>query len=161
MLSRAAAYGVWPAPRAGLLRLTSGRWAAQLATLAVAGEFVADKLPFIPSRLKPGPLIGRAVSGASVGSSSFRVAGRSGFWGALVGGFGAVLGSYAGYLARSTAVRRTGLPDPVIAVVEDVVAMRSGSAIVRKPALGFFISGVALITTASLWSRRKGGQDAQ
>jgi uncharacterized membrane protein len=92
---------------------------------AAAGEFVADKLPSTPSRIKPGALLGRAVSGAIVGlaiasesrSADVRVQG------ALVGAIGAIAGSFAGYLARRIVGRITHLPDPVVALAEDVVTV--------------------------------------
>jgi uncharacterized membrane protein len=107
----------WP-----VFRSPIGRAALVAAAL---GEFVGDKLPRTPSRIAPGGLVGRAVSGAIVGlaiasehrGTDIRVQG------ALVGAVGAVAGSFAGFLARKLVGRVTHLPDPVVAVAEDVVTV--------------------------------------
>jgi uncharacterized membrane protein len=103
------------APAALALR---GRLAAgsrpRTALLVIAGgELVADKLPIVPSRTAPGPLFGRAVAGAVVGSAA------AGPVGAGVGAAAAVSASYAGTAARA----RTSLPNVVAGLVEDAVAI--------------------------------------
>ena len=70
-------------------------------------------------------LVGRVVSGALAGAalaSATGVRGRLLVLPILAGGAGAWAGSWAGYLARRAAVERTGLPDPVVAVAEDLLA---------------------------------------
>jgi uncharacterized membrane protein len=81
-----------------------GSPAARFILLALMiGELVLDKLPFTPSRTRPGPFGGRIVSGALSGA-------------ALMAGFG-------GYRARTGLVRTFGVPDYVVALLEDVVAV--------------------------------------
>jgi len=113
------------------LRTTAGRRSAYLAAL---GELAADKLPANPSRMSRGPLVGRVVSGAVAGGAL--AAGTGSRRGALVlpavvGAAGAYLGSWGGFGARQALVARTGLPDPVVAVAEDVVAIGLGAVAVR------------------------------
>jgi uncharacterized membrane protein len=95
-------------------------WAGA-AFLAAAGELVADKLPVMPSRLRPGGLIARFVSGAFCGAAvAERNAGTRplGFvLGALAAGGAAWLG--AGW-RRFVAER--GWPDFPAAIAEDAVA---------------------------------------
>jgi uncharacterized membrane protein len=81
----------------------SGTDAARaLLTLGAAGELVADKLPFTPSRLQTPSLIVRAKLGAAAAmvAGSDRRNGTPWMRSALLGGVGAVLGSYAGYHFR-------------------------------------------------------------
>lgn len=104
-----------PAVRRGLL-------------LAAGGELVADKLPQTPNRIDPGPLGGRLVFGALAGGIVYRRAGRSVATGALLGAAGAAAGSYGGQAARAWLARATPLPDPVLALVEDAVAISLGRA---------------------------------
>src|SRR5579875_3544279 len=65
--------------------------------LMAVGELIVDKLPATPSRIAPGPLAGRAVSGAVVGYVVCRNAKTSPWLGALLGGLAAVGGAYSGY----------------------------------------------------------------
>ncbi len=99
--------------------------------LASMGEIIADKLPFVPSRVKPGPLASRAVLGSIAGAAFSGEAGSSPLAGAVAGAGGAVLGSVAAYQARAWVGRATGWPDPVWAVVEDILAIAMGRALIR------------------------------
>ena len=94
--------------RAGLLRAT--------ALLAV-GEMVADKLPFIPDRVRPGPLAARAVSGAIVGGVIAREDGANVVAGAALGAAAAVAAAFAAYHLR----RQSPLPNVVNGMLEDAL----------------------------------------
>lgn len=105
-----------------------GRWlgtrpAMPLLLLGAAGELVGDKLPATPSRLLPGPLLGRCVTGAVTGAVIGRGRGGSALGGAVAGSLGALASSFAGNKGRAAIVARTGLPDPVIAAGEDVLSI--------------------------------------
>jgi uncharacterized membrane protein len=124
-------------PTSGPLALLGSPAGRRAAYLAAVGEIVADKLPATPSRVSPGPLIGRLVSGALAGAtlaSARGARGRALVLPTLVGGAGAYAGSWAGYAARRQAVRDGGLPDIVVAVVEDAAAV--GLAAVALPPAG-------------------------
>ena len=84
---------------------------------AAAGELVGDKLPMTPARTSPPALVGRLGSGAIAGAL---VAGPAG---AAIGAVAAGLGSYAGQYGRAALGGKTGLPDPLIAVGEDKLAV--------------------------------------
>jgi uncharacterized membrane protein len=101
--------------------------ATALLLACAAGELVADKLPFTPSRLMPGSLVVRAGLGGLAGALLCRNAGREPIVGAALGAAGALAGSYAGYTVRAGLVAATGLPDPLFALVEDVTAVALGS----------------------------------
>lgn len=93
---------------------------------AAAGEVVADKLPFVPSRLEPRSLAGRLFVGALAGAVLSRELRVFVVPGALLGAVGALGGSYAGYHARRYLGRVTGVPDSFWAVVEDATAIGLG-----------------------------------
>ncbi|MFW5973279.1 MAG: DUF4126 family protein [Bacteroidota bacterium] len=102
--------------------LSSRRTSAVLAVLA-AGELIADKMPFVPARIEPPALFGRAASGALCGAA---IAGRyrtAPLSAAAVGAASAVASSFAGYHLRRAVVRTTSLPDPLIAAAEDAVVV--------------------------------------
>jgi uncharacterized membrane protein len=94
--------------------------------LMAAGELIVDKLPTTPNRIAPGPLVGRAVSGAAVGYVVCRQAKITPWLGALLGGMAAVAGAYGGYYGRKALVERLHLPDPLVAVLEDSFAAGLG-----------------------------------
>lgn len=101
--------------------------ATTLKVLSV-GELVADKLPKTPNRIDPLPLAFRAVSGALVGGAVFSSAKRPAWIGALLGAGAAVGAAYGGYHLRKMADEKLSLPDPVIALLEDAIAVGLGSA---------------------------------
>lgn len=91
-----------------------------------AGELFADKLPNIPSRVSPGPLVGRALSGALVGGAVYSNAKKPIVAGLLIGGVAAIAGAYAGYHLRRLTKETLHLPDTVVALAEDALAMKAG-----------------------------------
>ncbi len=101
-------------------------------SLFALGELIADKLPFIPSRISAGPLVVRFLAGALCGAASCVSSGMAWFLCALLGGVGAVIGSYAGYHARRWLTADKGLPDLPIALLEDLVAVGGGLLIVSR-----------------------------
>lgn len=101
------------------------RWgpALPLSILAVGGELVADKLPLTPSRLDPGPLGGRFAAGAMAGAIVARGRGGSAAAGALIGSAVALASSWAFYHCRVWLGSATGLPDLIVAIGEDALAI--------------------------------------
>ena len=97
--------------------------AAYLLTALMLAELVADKLPRTPSRTQPGPFIGRIVTGGLAGAALLGGTGGSLALGALLGALGAVAGTLGGYRARTGLVRMLGVPDYVVALAEDAVAV--------------------------------------
>lgn len=132
LVSAVAAWGgIRRSDRAALYSLASPAVAGTLCVLA-AGELIADKLPITPDRTVPGSVVFRAVSGAVVGAALCAEAGKSRTAGAALGMLGAVAATYGAYYLRQSVDRRSGLPDFVVALVEDAVAIGGGlSAIPR------------------------------
>jgi len=133
-LSRAASCGRLSLPGRPLLlrRLGDPRVAALLAA-ALAGEMVADKLPFVPDRTSPPALAGRMLSGALAGLLVFREAGLGAASGALAGAAVAAASAHAGYRLRGYAAGR-GLPDLPVALAEDAAVLACGAAFLRRRA---------------------------
>jgi uncharacterized membrane protein len=104
-----------------------------LAALA-AGELVADKLPATPPRTIPPALIFRAISGGFSGHWVARSLAEDGRSGACIGALGALVGAYAGMAVRSRIVRASGLPDPLVALAEDALALGGAVAACAGPA---------------------------
>jgi uncharacterized membrane protein len=96
---------------------------AWVFTALALGELVADKLPSTPSRTRPGPFVGRIVSGAMCGGAISAGTGGSLALGAVLGALGAVVGTLGGYNARVRLVPALKVPDSMVALVEDLVAV--------------------------------------
>jgi uncharacterized membrane protein len=104
--------------------------AAYLLGALMLAELAADKLPFTPSRTRPGPFAGRLLTGALAGAA---LAAGSGHWlllGALLGALGAAAGTLGGYKARTGLVAALKVPDYIVALTEDAVAIGAGLLIV-------------------------------
>ena len=110
-------------PAAARVRL--GGTPALVLPLLALGELVADKLPGIPPRTSPPALAARALAGGFAGASLVGDEGdrRIGF---ALGAAGAVAASFLALRLRRAADEATGLPDPLIALVEDAAAISAG-----------------------------------
>lgn len=87
-----------------------------IAALA-AMELAADKLPFIPNRTDPGPLLGRIAGGALIGAALAAVSGRDRAAGAIVGAVAAFAGAHLGFQLRRELAE--WLPATAAGMVED------------------------------------------
>jgi uncharacterized membrane protein len=101
----------------------ASKWTACIFTLLALFEFVADQLPSTPSRTAAVPLTARIVMGLLTGACFAVAGGASLYAGALIGAVGAVVGAFAGYKARVGLVRGLKVPDFVIAIPEDLIAI--------------------------------------
>lgn len=113
--------------------LSSSR-AATLLTALAAGEMVADKTPFVPDRVAPMALAGRALSGALTAAA---VAGRRGkvsLGAALIASAAAVGSAFCAYTLRRAAGRSTRVPDAVFGLVEDAIVLAAGTRLARAVA---------------------------
>ena len=115
----------------GRLNFMRSPKATAVLKVAAAGELVGDKLPMTPARTEPGPLAGRAMSGALCGAALNRSARQSTLLGAVVGALGAVAGAYAFYYLRRELTHKQGLPDVWVALAEDALALRAGVGVLK------------------------------
>jgi uncharacterized membrane protein len=99
--------------------------------LALA-ELVADKLPSTPGRTQPLGLIARFLTG-SLSGAAVAVSGNSSLaLGAALGAVGGIIGAFAGYQARTRLVKALKVPDFVIAILEDALAIGGSLFIVSR-----------------------------
>jgi uncharacterized membrane protein len=106
--------------------------AVVIFTLLAVVELVADQLPSTPSRLKPPGLIARIILGGLSGASVAVVGAQSMALGAVLGVGGGIAGAFAGYEVRTRLVKALKVPDLVIALLEDAVAIAGGLFIVSR-----------------------------
>jgi uncharacterized membrane protein len=104
--------------------------AVVIFTLLAVFEIGVDKRPSTPSRLAPGVLIARVVCGGFCGAAIAASGGQAIVFGVGLGAVGAVAGAYVGHALRTRLVRALTVPDWVIAVLGDAVAIGGGLAIV-------------------------------
>lgn len=88
-------------------------------------EVVCDKLPFVGSRVKPGPLVGRAAAAGYAAATLAKDAGdaESRMPIVVTAACVAVATAFVAQRARAALVRRTGIPDPVLALAEDALCI--------------------------------------
>ena len=132
LLSRAVRRGDVSGLRATPFALLGDDRVQALLQTLMLGEMVGDKTPFIPSRTSAGPLFGRALSGALVGSALFATRKRRGLSGALLGAASALAGVYAADRLRSATTQGLGLPDPLFGLLEDGLILIGGSRLLRR-----------------------------
>ncbi len=94
--------------------------------LGATGELIADKTPFAGNRTAPGALGGRIAAG---GLTGWEIAGPPGL---VAGALSAAVGTYLTFNARRLAVTKTRLPDPVVAVGEDITAYTLSALATRR-----------------------------
>ena len=131
-LSRAVERGdVGPLEQTPLAALGSHRVSRALGLLQI-GEMLVDKLPVVvPSRTSPPPLLGRMVSGAFVGAALFVSQGRRPLTGGVLGAVSALTSAYAAERLRLRIAERLGIPDPVVALVEDGIVLFGAARLLR------------------------------
>jgi uncharacterized membrane protein len=118
-----AAWLGWLDLQGSTLSFMGSTAAVVIFSVLAAAELVADKLPRTPSRTRPGPLIGRIVMGALAGACLSVSAGQSLLAGAVLGGIGAVIGTYGGYELRRRLVSGLKVKDLPVAIAEDLIAI--------------------------------------
>jgi len=104
----------------------------RLLALAQVGELVADKTPLLPSRVAPAPLLGRAQFGSFAGAAAFTEADVPASIGAAMGALGAVASSFVFFNLRRRVDRKTGLPDLVPAIAEDLLLAGLGLVVLKS-----------------------------
>ncbi len=104
--------------------------AVVIFTLLAVVELIADKLPSTPSRTKPLGLIARIILGGLSGAGVAVSGAQSIVPGAVLGAVGGITGAFAGYEVRTRLVKALKVPDLVIALLEDAVAIGGGLFIV-------------------------------
>jgi uncharacterized membrane protein len=97
--------------------------AAVIFTVLALLELTTDKLPKTPSRTAPPGLIGRIVMGGIAGACLATGHGQGAILGILIAIVGVLVGTFAGYQARTRSVKALRVPDFVIALMEDLLTI--------------------------------------
>jgi uncharacterized membrane protein len=120
----------WLHLQGSLLGFFANKISLVIFSVFALGELIADKLPFIPARTQIGPLAVRVIFGAICGAALCRSAAVSPLLGTLLGAVGGLAGAFAGYTYR----RRLApmVPDLVLALLEDLVAVGGGLFLVSR-----------------------------
>jgi len=108
------------------MRFMSSIVTVTIFTLLAVLELVGDQLPSTPARTAPVGLSARVLMGGLCGATIAVAGGEAMAMGIVVGVIGAIVGTYGGYQARTRSVKALGVPDVVIAVIEDIVAIGGG-----------------------------------
>lgn len=103
-----------------------------ISSAAAFIEIIVDKLPNTPKRTEALGLLARLVFGGLCGAAICAARDQSMVIGAVLGGVGGLIGAFAGYQARTRLVRALGVPDVVVALIEDAVAIGGGFLIVSR-----------------------------
>src|SRR5215216_3866957 len=100
--------------------------------LLMIGEMVADKTPFVPSRTSAPALLGRGLSGALVGAALFASGQRRATPGAGLGALSALIAAYTGEKLRMEGTEKLGVPDQILALLEDSIVLFGGTGLLRS-----------------------------
>jgi uncharacterized membrane protein len=126
-----AAYLGWLDLHNSYLAFMSSAPARYLLLAVAVGELIADKLPSTPNRTAPLGLGARvvtgAVSGMAIGSASNQV-----LVAGILGALGAIAGAFAGYEVRHRLVGKLQIPDLLVALFEDAVAIAGSVLLVSR-----------------------------
>jgi len=107
---------------------TSRRWPGRQSwVMAAVGEMVLDKLGVFPSRFRPPLLIPHSLAGAWVAQESMRADGEDDPWVAVAGGMVAAGVAIAAPLVRIATNKVLGVPDALLGLGEDYLALQFGS----------------------------------
>ena len=120
-----AAHLGWINLAASPLKFMSSMITVTFFTLLAIVELITDQLPSTPARTKPGGLIPRIVLGALCGATVTSAGSQSLALGAALGALGGIAGAFGGYQVRTRLVKALSVPDFVIAVLEDALAISS------------------------------------
>jgi uncharacterized membrane protein len=101
-----------------------------LKIMSVA-EFIGDKLPTAPNRIKPVVLFARCISGALAGAGILKASGGNAVVGALLGGTTAFASTFGSFFLRKSVVKNSGVIDPIIGAIEDALVIGAGVELAR------------------------------
>src|SRR5260370_12468801 len=127
-----AAHGGWLNLHNISLSFMGSTAAVAIFTILAVVELVADQLPSTPARTKPTGLIARIILGGLSAAAVALAGGQSAAVGGVLGAVGGVVGAFVGYRARTGLVRALKVPDFVIAVLEDLVAVAGALFLVTR-----------------------------
>lgn len=101
-------------------------------TLLALAELVNDKMPRTPARTAPPSIVIRCLMGGFAGACVATAGSEPWTLGALLGLVGSLVGTFGGYQLRTRLVKALGVPDYVVALSEDAIAVLGGLFIVSR-----------------------------
>lgn len=104
---------------------------AGITKVLCAGEIIGDKLPNVPDRIGFPQILGRIASGALCGAIVSTNKNDSLAKGLILGGAGALIGSYAFYYIRQYMDGLPGVKDVYVAIAEDAIALGTGAILMK------------------------------
>jgi uncharacterized membrane protein len=108
------------------------KWAVGIFTVLALVELIYDKLSVTPARTSAPGLSTRIVTGGLSGACLALSGGATPWLGALAGAVGGIAGAFGGYHARAGLDRGLRVPDFVIAIPEDLIAVGLGVFLVSR-----------------------------
>ena len=127
-----AAHQHWITLRGSPFEFMGSTIAVVLFAIAALAELIADKLPTTPKRTALRGLISRIAFGGLSGAAVAAAGSQSVVLGSVLAAGGGIVGAFAGYEARTRLVRALGVPDFVIACLEDAIAIGGSLLIVSR-----------------------------
>ena len=121
--------GLRSATPIALVRMGARNASSIAFTAAALGELIADKLPFTPSRTSLPALGARLASGAYAAGAVAKEDEANVAIAIALGVAGALAGTYGGYNVRKWLTTKVHIPDLIVALVEDTVAIGVGLAV--------------------------------
>jgi uncharacterized membrane protein len=104
---------------------------SKVLKLVAFSEFVMDKLPSTPNRIKPAIITARCLAGALAGSSIYKATDGNAITGAIVGAVAAFASTFSSFYLRKGTVKKTHLFDPVVGAIEDALVIGAGIGLAR------------------------------
>ena len=101
--------------------------------MAAMGEMFLDKLGVFPPRYRSSVLISHSLMGAWVARESLREDGEDDPWAVVAAGVVAASVAVAAPVARISIHKLTGLPDSVLGLAEDYLALSCASDVMEVP----------------------------
>ncbi|WP_345951856.1 DUF4126 family protein [Mucilaginibacter sp. PAMB04274] len=110
--------------------MQSNKVATAFKLLAVT-EFIGDKLPNAPDRIKLPVISARFLAGALAGASVYKARGGQAYVGALLGGSAAILSTFGSFYLRKATVKGTKIMDPIIGGIEDALVIGASAGLAK------------------------------
>jgi len=127
-----AAHLGWIDLHGSALAFMGSKWTVLIFTVLALAELVADQLPATPARTAAVGLSARVVSGGLSGACLAVAGGVALGFGMVAGAIGGIGGAFGGYHSRVGLVRALRVPDFVIAISEDAIAIGLGLFVVSR-----------------------------
>jgi len=101
--------------------------------MAALGEMLLDKIGVFPARFRPSLLIPHTLAGAWVAHESMKADGVDDPYAAAMGAVVAAGVAAVAPMVRITGSKVLGIPDPLLGLAEDYLALRLGSQAMNVP----------------------------